>query len=151
MNNSRIVSECRRFLSILVFHLSGSLSTVNFSLTWVSPYGIPQSTWNTVNTMRQPTPPHTMIQQRAVPRITSSHVGDTVMFCKTASLLHSFRNLLQSTWVCHLLRDANLSWDNEESCSTTRLTWPSLDRRWTNQLFRERERRKACYPLSLSM
>lgn len=30
--------------------------------------------------------------------------------------------------------DANLSWVNEESCSTARLTWPLMDRRRTNQL-----------------
>ena len=31
-------------------------------------------------------------------------------------------------------RDVNLSWINEESCSTARLTWSSIDRRHTNQL-----------------
>ena len=34
------------------------------------------------------------------------------------------------------IRDANLSSFNEESCSTVRLTWPLLDRRRRNQLFR---------------
>ena len=33
-------------------------------------------------------------------------------------------------------RDANLSWVNEESFTTARLTWPLMDRRNTNQLLR---------------
>ena len=44
--------------------------------------------------------------------------------------LASFK--LATAWKFFL--DANLSWVNEESCSTARLTWPLMDRRCTNQL-----------------
>ena len=46
----------------------------------------------------------------------------------------------------NFFRDANLSWVNEETCSTARLTWPSMDRRSTNQL-----RRVGRYIISITM
>ena len=45
---------------------------------------------------------------------------ETVGPTSSSELVHSFRNFLQLTWVCHL--------------PLSSLTWPLMDRRWTNQL-----------------
>ena len=55
--------------------------------------------------------------------------------------MHSFRNPLRLNRVCHLRWSnwsllANLFWANEESCSTSRLTWPLIDSKCSNQLLR---------------
>ena len=57
-----------------------------------------------------------------------------------------FRNPLQSIRECHLIsyklaiarkfsRDVNLFWISVGSCSTAKLTWPSMDRRHTTSYF----------------
>ena len=106
MNYSRIVRECPRCLDLL------SGCSTSFSLVYFPRYSNIQGNCRT----------HELARADALLMTSSSIDLDMPLASIKLNIVGKF------------FRDAKLSWINEESCSTARLTWPLMNGRPTNQL-----------------